>query len=881
MSVSGSGLGEAGGIQYDTGAGAEPAAEAGADAETTASPVTDRSSGGGGRMAMFAAAFGSSGAAATETSAGGPGLAERARAAGCPFHAWLDTDEPTNLIGVARKALAEGEFGDDSAAIAQALLDEALTQSPRDPDGTINALLGKAHMAQENYGQAMLHLRAALDRNPDDAALKSLLEKAETNVDTRIAQPTMAHDDFDAEALAMPPALHLDAPRDLKGVHDYSPSLLVGLARGLAKAAKKIPAVVLGGVLKIGIAAARKARERDEGPWTGWYEHGYLRATLELASMREDMNEELLRSTYEGMLVGGQAEGQERPEWTERFRTATGAWTTDNPMEGAAGTEFQLQGTESVTDRTNRAGDSSLPSAREVSRAMLETVEGEEQKTVPFLNNLTMAWIQFMSHDWMSHGANMTREAYEIPLADDDPLKDKYGQDSMFVRKSQPNPTREDGSNIYLNEVTHWWDGSQIYGSDQETQNRLRMGADGQFLPDGKLRLDDKDRLPVNPETGVEDTGFTENWWAGLSLMHTVFARNHNWICDELKKEYPAWGTDEIFHTARLINSASMAKIHTVEWTPAVLPNPTLTRAMGTNWWGLLETATKPFSEREIHSSLDLGGPLLDGLVGGEREDHGAPYGFSEKFVEVYRLHAGLPNDIEIREVGESDVAEKIGVDSVRARGSRILDEEYGLDTLLNSFGNQHMTALVNNNYPKFMSELSIDGQSVVDLGAIDILRARERGVPQYNQFREEMGLKPIKSFSDLGVDAKTLAKLEELYGKDGVDKMDLLVGTLCEAHRPEFFGFGETLFQVFIQMASRRLQADPFYTDKFNEDYYTKTGMRIVQETSMKEVLLRTCPELAESGLMGVNNAFEPWGTTAESHPEEHPLTALGHERY
>ena len=34
-----------------------------------------------------------------------------------------------------------------------------------------------------------------------------------------------------------------------------------------------------------------------------------------------------------------------------------------------------------------------------------------------------------------------------------------------------------------------------------------------------------------------------------------------------------------------------MAKIHTVEWTPAVIANPVTERAMYANWWGLLGTA--------------------------------------------------------------------------------------------------------------------------------------------------------------------------------------------------------------------------------------------------------------------------------------------------
>jgi hypothetical protein len=81
-------------------------------------------------------------------------------------------------------------------------------------------------------------------------------------------------------------------------------------------------------------------------------------------------------------------------------------------------------------------------------------------------------------------------------------------------------------------------------------------------------------RLPLDPVTGIELSGFTENIWLGLSMLHTLFALEHNAICDMLKGHYPAWNDEQLYEKARLINSALLAKIHTVEWTPAILPHP-------------------------------------------------------------------------------------------------------------------------------------------------------------------------------------------------------------------------------------------------------------------------------------------------------------------
>ena len=71
------------------------------------------------------------------------------------------------------------------------------------------------------------------------------------------------------------------------------------------------------------------------------------------------------------------------------------------------------------------------------------------------------------------------------------------------------------------------------------------------------------------------------------------------------------------------------------------------------------------------------------------------------------------------------------------------------------------------NNFPRFMQELSIPGNPMFDMGAIDILRARERGVPRYNEFRRQLGLNPIRTFDDLTDDKAAVARIKEVYGDD------------------------------------------------------------------------------------------------------------------
>jgi hypothetical protein len=419
--------------------------------------------------------------------------------------------------------------------------------------------------------------------------------------------------------------------------------------------------------------------------------------------------------------------------------------------------------------------------------------------------------------------------------------------------------------------VTHWWDGSQIYGSNQERVDYLRSHKDG------KLRLNEDGTLPVD-QKGLEETGFNRNWWVGLTMLHTLFAREHNTICDHLKETYPDWDDNRLFNVARLINAAVMAKIHSVEWTPAILPNQGLSDGLNANWYGLLTNIFRSGKNRKTVADINVRNPELGGVVGNPIDKHSQPFGLTQEFVEVYRLHTLLPETLQCKQMGADGAVNEVYFPETRQAGSRKLTQKMSLTDLFYSFGTQHPGQLVLNNFPKFMQEMSIPGNPLFDIGAVDILRARERGVPRYNEFRRQLGLNPIRSFNDLTDNQTHVEKLKQVYGDrpEDVEKLDLMIGTLAEGHRPTGFGFGETLFQIFILNASRRLQADRFYTDSYTEEVYTKEGLHWIDEADLKTVLLRHHPELANTGLINIKNAFEPWDTDERLDPQRHPLRAF-----
>lgn len=84
-----------------------------------------------------------------------------------------------------------------------------------------------------------------------------------------------------------------------------------------------------------------------------------------------------------------------------------------------------------------------------------------------------------------------------------------------------------------------------------------------------------------------------------------------------------------------------MAKIHTVEWTPAILAHPALKIAMNANWWGLAgETLNK------LVGRISKTSEAISGIPGSGAGQDGVPYSLTEEFVSVYRMHSLVPGKL-------------------------------------------------------------------------------------------------------------------------------------------------------------------------------------------------------------------------------------------
>jgi len=639
-------------------------------------------------------------------------------------------------------------------------------------------------------------------------------------------------------------------------------------------------------------------------------------------------------------------------------------------------------------------------------------VDCDYQKA-PFFNVLAAYWIQFMTHDWFSHLEEGHNAAVYIdtgcktklvngvptPLTPDDIQKlgcrpgDRVDK-TLVANESTPESFTVNGKKylaraprIFANNNTAWWDASQLYGYDETSKKRVKRdpkdaamlllqpvkGAPGSYLP--ALQPGD----PMQPQwAGQEAAGFPDNWTIGMSFYHNLFAREHNAFVAEFRREAAANPNgdsglrnpvdplkaiankdvtpDELFTAARLVVSAMIAKIHTIEWTPQLLYDEPLYKGMNANWNGLLGAGqpevsaalstivAKEFGTSENGNkatqwySVFASGPGIFGIgskapgydmskpefTNGGVNHFGSPFNFPEEFVTVYRLHSLIPDLIEYRDVTKdpNQIAQKVAVintfegkatDAMRSRGLA----NWGL-----SMGRQRLGLLTLHNIPQFMQNISLPRLDTpgkqIDLAALDLIRDREHGVPRFNEFRRQYGLRQLTSFDDFfpkplaGQYIQWAQQLRDVYGThvcdaskvitdaqlddtgkpindclghpngsvvDNVEDVDTVVGWLSESTRPHGFAISETQFVVFILNASRRLFSDRFFTSSFRPEFYTTLGVNWVNRNGpgaeqmeqgapnghkqpvspLKRVLLRNVPELTDE-LKYVVNVFDPW---------------------
>jgi hypothetical protein len=409
------------------------------------------------------------------------------------------------------------------------------------------------------------------------------------------------------------------------------------------------------------------------------------------------------------------------------------------------------------------------PSMRYVSNRVFNDV-GQNIFSKNGVTQWGWVWGQFLDHDF---GLRDERPAENAPIGFDeaDPLE-AFANDLGaigFARTPAAPGTGVSTPRQQVNTLSSYIDASNVYGVDPQRLEWLRVGpVDGDMSNNGaRLMLTANDFLPrvgargdpstapamdlMGPLVGTPnravvagDVRANEN--IALTALHTLFAREHNRIVASLPSSLSA---EERFQIARRVVGAEIQYITYTQFLPALGVklepyhgyDPTVNAGLSN------EFAVVGYRAHSmIHGEFDTTVPATT-YTAAELA------AFAARGIEVTRDGDEITLEIPLAAAfGSPDLLTDLGLGPLfRSLSQRQYANDEQIDNALRSVLFQ---------IPKpGIADPSVCGVPVVnpdcfsgvaDLGAIDIARGRDHGMPAYNDLRRAYGLAPKTSFVDV-----------------------------------------------------------------------------------------------------------------------------------
>ncbi|XP_036328588.1 uncharacterized protein LOC118740935 isoform X2 [Rhagoletis pomonella] len=376
------------------------------------------------------------------------------------------------------------------------------------------------------------------------------------------------------------------------------------------------------------------------------------------------------------------------------------------------------------------------------------------------------------------------------------------------------------GPREQVNQNTHFLDASMVYGENHCVVNKLR-GFGGRL--NSTIRSFGKELLPQSnshPECKSRnglcyiagDERASEQ--PGLTALHTIFMREHNRIVEGLRGVNPHWNSDQLFFHAR--------RILTAEWQHMVF-NEFLPRVLSWN-------------------AVNLYGLKL--LPQGYYKDYNpscSPIIFNEFAAAAFRIgHSLLRPHIPRLSVNHQPVDPPLllrdgffRMDAILQPG--IIDEiSRGLVATPMETLDQFITGEVTNH---LFEDRKIPF-SGIDLIALNIQRARDHGIPSYNNYRALCNLKRAATWSDLSREMpnEVINRFKKIYAS--VDDIDLFPGAMTE--RPLQGGLVGPTLACIIGIQFRQLRkCDRFWYENANSEVrFTEAQLAEIRKVTLAKFI-------------------------------------------
>jgi len=373
------------------------------------------------------------------------------------------------------------------------------------------------------------------------------------------------------------------------------------------------------------------------------------------------------------------------------------------------------------------------------------------------------AWGQFLDHTFgLAQGGS---DEADIPFTATDPLEsftDTLGV-IPFARDAAAAGTGTTNARQAVNTVNSYLDASAVYGSDAQREEWLRDGPvdnnlsnnaatlmlPGGYLPTVTARgnaatapaMQTNGRLLSDPGDAVVAGDVRTNENLALTATQTLFAREHNRIVSLLPNSLSA---EDKFQIARRVVVAEQQYITYNEFLPAM----GVTLSAYTGYKSTVNTT--------LSNEFATVGYRAHSQVHGE-------FGFDvpTSTYTTAQLNAFRAMGIEVTVAG-STVSLSIPLNVAFFNPSALT--ALGLGPFLSSLSESQYNndSMIDNQLRSTLFQVPVSGNpdcldgptlpqcfsGVSDLGAIDIARDRDHGMPTYNQMRQAYGLAPKTSFT-------------------------------------------------------------------------------------------------------------------------------------
>ncbi|XP_046453343.1 peroxidase-like isoform X1 [Daphnia pulex] len=488
-----------------------------------------------------------------------------------------------------------------------------------------------------------------------------------------------------------------------------------------------------------------------------------------------------------------------------------------------------------------------LPSARFISLVIVSHHDAPRAD----LSLLWMVFGQFIDHDLTlsptfvlsdnsgieccsADGGSMLPESSRHPqclpieIPADDPFYRNFNQRCMNFVRTTPGlrPDCNFGYAEQLNELTHWLDGSQIYGSDAETMTKLRDFHQGRLR---STRFNGRSIVPLDPKSNVtrtEDCKTSSCYIAGdirvteqpqLTVIHTLWMREHNQIAAELSRLNPGWSDENIFQEARRIVIAEYQFIIYNEFLPIILGK----RYMDT------------FNLSISQSSLYYGNGDYDATIDPSIQNEFATAAYRMGHSLVQGLVKLFSQSGQVNEESSFTLSNMLDAVSPIGKDSAWMDEALRglLEQPMQNFDSSFTPEITNK---LFRGEKPFG----MDLVALNIQRGRDHGIPGYNSYREICGMKRADHFRGLSpqIPDDMITQLKHIYRS--VDDVDLFVGGILET--PVYDSLvGPTFLCIIGDQFARLKKADRFFYDAGNQLHsFNQRQIEEIRKASLARII-------------------------------------------